>query len=310
MTVASPPRQVGHGSAPVGEMLLLVIAVAAVSTSAPLVRAAAAPALAIAFWRTALGVAFTGMAFTRRRPRAELRRLDRTTRRRTVLAGVLLAAHFSAWLPSISLTSVASSVALVSTIPVWTALIARHQGQQVDRAVWWGIAVALAGVVMLTGVDLTVTPRALIGDLLALLGGMLAALYLTVGAGVRQQVSTAVYTTVCYSTAAVLLLVACLVGRQPLAGYDATTWLAVVAITAGPQLLGHSLVNRVLRSIDATLVAVAILFEIVGSALLAWLFLDEVPSLSAVPAGALLVAGMVMVIRAGRPTPPAELSPG
>lgn len=299
MTVDSPPRPVASGRPPAGEALLLVIAVLAVSTSAPLVRGADAPALAIAFWRTTLAVGLTGVVVLGRRHRAELRGLDRATRRRMLLAGGLLAAHFGAWLPSISLTSVASSVALVSTIPVWTALIARHRGQHVPRAVWWGIAVALAGVVMLTGVDLTVTPRALVGDLLALLGGMLAALYLTVGAGVRQQVSTAVYTAVCYTAAAAVLLVACLVARQPLTGYEPATWLAVAAITAGPQLLGHSLVNRVLRTIDATVVAVAILFEIAGSALLAWLFLDEVPPLSALPAGVLLVAGMVMVIRGG-----------
>jgi drug/metabolite transporter (DMT)-like permease len=176
--------------------------------------------------------------------------------------------------------------------------------------VWWGIAVALAGVVTLTGVDLTITPRALFGDLLALVGGMLAALYLSVGAGVRQRVSTPVYTTVCYAAAAVALLVVCAVGRQPMAGYEATTWLALVAITVGPQLLGHSLFNRVIRSIDATVVAVAILFEIPGSALLAWLFLDEVPPVSAIPAGVLLVAGILMVIRAGHPTPSDEMAPG
>jgi drug/metabolite transporter (DMT)-like permease len=282
-----------------GDYVALAVAVAAVSTSAPLVRAAHAPALAVAFWRTLLAVGATGLVMRRPR-RDELRALDRPSRRRTALAGGLLAAHFAAWIPSISFTSVASAVALVSTMPVWTALIARYQGRYVSRGTWWGIAVALVGVLFLTGVDLTITPRALLGDLLALLGGALAAAYLSVGSDVRRHVSNAVYTLVCYAVAAAVLLVVCGVGRQPLVGYRGTTWLALVAITIGPQLLGHSLINRVVKTIDATVVGVALLFEIVGSALLAWVFFDEVPPISAVPAGLLLVAGVVVVIQAGR----------
>jgi drug/metabolite transporter (DMT)-like permease len=280
------------------DLVLLGVAVAAVSTSAPLIRAAHAPALAIAFWRTALAVPVTG-AIALRGDRGGLVPADRATRHRMVLAGGLLAGHFATWIPSLSFTSVASAVALVSTIPVWTAVIARWQGRHVPRAVWWGIGVALVGVLSLTGVDLAVTPRAMLGDLLALLGGILAAGYLTVGGEVRQQVSTAVYTTVCYAVAAIVLLAICGVGRQPLVGYEPATWLAIVAITIGPQLLGHTLFNRVLRTISATVVSVAVLFEIIGSALLAWVFFDEVPPVSAVPAGILIVAGVVMVIRSG-----------
>lgn len=297
MTVTTSTSRAA-GRPPVADVVLLVVAVVAVSASAPLVRGAHAPTLVVAFWRTAMAVPVTG-AMLLRRHRGELGRFDSQSRRRTVLAGGLLAGHFATWIPSLSFTSVASSVALVSAVPVWTALIARRQGQQVPRAVWWGIGVALLGVLSLTGVDLTVTPRAVFGDLLALLGGVLAAGYLTIGGEVRQQASTAVYTTVCYAVAAAVLLVVCGVGQQPLVGFEATTWLAFVAITAGPQLLGHTLFNRVLRTISTTVVAMAILFEIVGAAVLAWLFFDEVPPVSAVPAAVLLVAGVVMVIRAG-----------
>jgi drug/metabolite transporter (DMT)-like permease len=303
VAVTSVPPPARRRVAPFGEMVWLMVAVAATSSSAPLVRVAEAPALAIAFWRTALGFGLTGAVLAGRRRGAELREMDAPTRRRTVLAGALLAAHFATWLPSLSFTSVASSVALVCTTPVWTALIARLQGRHVAAAEWWGIAVALTGVVTLTGVDLSVSPRALFGDLLALLGGALAALYLVVGADVRQRVSTAAYTTGCYGVAAVALLVTCGIGRQPVAGFEAGTWLALAAITVGPQLLGHTLLNRVLRTVDATVVAMALLFEIVVSALLAWAFLDEVPPLSALPAGVLLIAGTLMVIRAGRSAP-------
>ena len=287
---------------PTRDLLLLTVAIAAVSTSAPLIRTADAPTLAIAFWRTLLAVPVTGLLVITR-DRGRLRALTPADRRRSTMAGLYLAGHFGTWVPSLSFTSVASSVALVSTQPVWAALLARRRGEHVAPAVWRGIALALAGVVVLTGVDLSIAPRALFGDLLALVGGVLAAFYVSAGADVRRHTTTAVYATVCYSVAAVTLLAICLGGRQALAGYDGTTWLVLLAITAGPQLFGHTMVNLVLRTISATTVSVAILFEILGAALLAWVCFDEVPPLSAVPAAALIVAGIVLVVvGSGRPT--------
>lgn len=311
---ALSPRGPGPGCAPGGaaagpspaptrpptrDLVLLAVAVVAVSTSAPLIRVAEAPSLAVAFWRNALALPVLGAAVVLdRRSRRELRGLDRRERRLSVLAGLFLAAHFASWVPSLSFTSVASSVALVATQPVWAALIARARGEHVPMAAWRGIGTALAGTLVLTGVDLSIDPRAVFGDVLALVGGMLAAAYVTVGAEVRRTVSTTVYATTCYSVAAVGLLAVCAVGRQPLTGYDGETWLALSAIVVGPQLLGHTLVNRVLRTTSAVVVSVAILFEIVGSAVLAWLSFGEVPPVSAIPAGVLIAAGVVLVVRA------------
>jgi drug/metabolite transporter (DMT)-like permease len=300
-TPATPATPVTARRPPARDLALLVMAVAAVSTAAPLIRAADAPTLAIAFWRNLLAVPVTALMVVTRH-RGEVRALRPDDRRRSVVSGLFLAGHFGTWVPSLSFTSVASSVALVSTQPVWTALIARRRGQHVSRAVWRGIGLALAGVVLLTGVDLTITPRALFGDVLALAGGVLAALYVTVGADVRRHTSTAVYTTICYGVAAAALLAICLGARQAVAGYASTTWLVLLALTVGPQLLGHTVFNLVLRTTSATTVSVAILFEIVGSALLAWLFFDEVPPLSAVPAAGLLIGGIAVVVTASAKT--------
>jgi len=295
---------------PTLDLALLGLAVVAVSTSAPLIRVADAPSLAVAFWRNALALPVLGaFVLLDRRARREARSLDRRERRLSVVAGLFLAAHFATWVPSLSFTSVASSVALVATQPVWAALIARWRGEHVPRAAWWGIGAAMAGTVLLTGVDLSISPRALFGDLLALVGGALAAAYVTVGAEVRRSVSTTVYATACYATAAVALLVVCGVARQPLGGYDGGTWLVLAALVIGPQLLGHTLVNRVLRTTSPMLVSVAILFEIVGSALLAWVAFDEVPPVSAVPAGALIAAGVVVVVRANPRDPAVSGTP-
>jgi drug/metabolite transporter (DMT)-like permease len=197
--------------------------------------------------------------------------------------------------PSLELTSVASSVALVCTQPVWAAVIARLRGEVVSSRVWAGIGLALAGALLLTGVDLTVSARALAGDALALAGGALAAAYVTVGAEVRREVVNPVYTWGCYGVAGLLLGVAAIGSGQAMGGFDGRTWWVLVAVTAGPQLLGHSVFNRVLPAVGATLVSVAILLEVLGSVLLAWWWFDEVPEPAAFPAGALLLAGLFVV---------------
>ncbi len=294
---APPAPAAPTAPAPRGDLVLLGVAVLAVSTSGPLIRYAGAPALAIAFWRNAL--ALPALAI----PAVRARRPDQRERRLIALSGLLLGAHFATWVPSLSYTSVASSVALVATQPVWAALIARARGEHVHREVWIGIGIALVGVLVLSGVDLSISPRALFGDLLAMVGGALAAAYVSVGSEVRRSVGTAVYTTGCYGVASVALLAMCVVSGRPLTGYDTTTWVAILALVLGPQLLGHTLVNTVLRSITATAVSVAILFEVVGATVLAALWFDETPPLAAVPAGLLIFLGIIVVIRAGRRRP-------
>jgi drug/metabolite transporter (DMT)-like permease len=286
------------------DAVYLTIALVAVSTSGPLIAATAVPALAIAFWRNAMASAVLVPAVLLT-CRDELRGLDRRERRLTALAALMLALHFATWVPSLTYTSVASATALVATQPVWAALLSARRGVHVSRAVWTGIAVAMCGALLLTGVDLQVSGRALFGDLLALAGGAFAAAYMVAGSEVRRSVSTTTYTALCYSMTAVLLLVVCVVGRQSLSGYDADDWLKLLALTAGAQLLGHSLFNLVLKRTDATVVSLSLLLEIPGAALIAAVFLNQTPPLLAIPAAVLLVCGLAIVVRAGsrRTTP-------
>lgn len=273
----------------------MTVGVLAVATSGPLMAATAAPALAIAFWRNALGAAATAPVLALRR-RAELRSMSRRQWRLTVAAGVLLAAHFAAWVPSLTLTSVASATALVCLQPIWAALIARWRGYEVSGRAWLGIAISVAGAVLLTGLDLSVSGDALVGDALALVGGMLSAAYVVLGEEVRKSLGTTTYTTVCYTTAAIVLVVACVASGAALVGYDGRTWWLLIAVTVGPQLLGHSIFNRVLRSVSSTVVSLVILFEIPGATLLAWLWLDQSLRWAALPALVLLLGGLALVI--------------
>ena len=258
----------------------------------------AVPALAIAFWRNAMasGVLLPFSAI-RGGVRREIMALGRAEWRLALAAGVLLALHFGTWVPSLTHTSVASATALVATQPIWSALIARWQGQTIQRSMWIGMAIAIAGVVLLTGLDFSLNSRALGGDLLALVGGMFAAGYVALGGQVRRTVSTSAYTTICYSTCSLLLLPVCLISGSHLAGYTSRSWVGLVAVTVGAQFLGHSLIARILRATDPTFVSLMILFEVPGAALLAAIFLHQHPQWRALPAAAMLIAGVIVVVR-------------
>ncbi len=277
---------------------LLAVAVFFISTSAPIIAATQAPALAIAFWRTALGAALTApWTLTRHLP--ELRALTARQWWLCAAGGALLAAHFAAWIPSLRFTSVASSTALVATQPVWAALLARARGVRFPGRVWAGIGVALVGITVLTGVDVALDARSLIGDALALVGAMLAAAYVTVGEAARQDVSTPTYTLIAYSSSAVVLLPVCLLAGAALTGYPASAWALIAALTLLAQLLGHSLINATLRTTSATVTSMGILFEMPIATILAALFLGQWPPLAVVPALALLLVGVAIVVRAG-----------
>lgn len=297
---AERPRPGVVARPPTRDLWLMSVGVLAISTSAPIIAATAAGALAIAFWRNAFAVVALGPVVVLRRW-SEVTGLRRREWRLASAAGGLLAVHFATWVPSVTMTTVASSTALVAVQPVWAALIARARGQHVPRQAWWGMALAFSGVLVITGVDVQLSAEAFLGDLLALVGGFFAAAYVSVGGEVRRSVSTTTYTAVAYGVCAALLLVACLAAGQPLHGYAAVTWVQLLALTLGAQLLGHSIFNAVLRTTSPTVLSLAILFEMPGAAVIAALWLGQLPPLGVLPAAALLLAGTALVIASRDP---------
>src|SRR5699024_7345904 len=184
--------------------LLALVAVLGVSASGPLMAATPAAPLAIAMWRNA-GAALVSAPFAvtslaaarRRRPSAR-------TWAGCVIAGVMLAGHFATWVTALKLTSVAAATALVSSQVVWVVVIDWLTGQSISITVVTGTLLAVCGVVVITGVDFTLSARALTGDLLAVAGGFFAALYLLAGQRVRTSMSTVLYTTPCYGVCALV----------------------------------------------------------------------------------------------------------
>ncbi len=277
---------------------LLVLGVAAVSTSAPMIRLADAPPLAVAFYRNAFAAAVL-LPLALVRHRSELSALGRRRFGALFVAGAFLAIHFAAWIPSVSLTTVAASTVLVTSQPIWAAAGARViLGERVRRSALVGIAVALGGAVLISGADFALSTRAFAGDLLALGGAVTAAGYLLTGRRLRQHLSLAAYTGVVYSVCALLLLAAALLSGTPLTGFEPKVWLLFALMALGPQILGHTVFNYLLRDLDTTLVAVAIMGEPVGASLLALALFGEVPPWSAVLGGALILTGIYVAVTA------------
>lgn len=283
-----------HRPAP-GDLGLLLLAVMAISSSAVLTRWATAPALALAFWRTAGGAVVLGAG--------AVRAGHRPTGRQPVLlvaAGSALAVHFASWLESIERTSVASSVTLVATAPIFVTLwrskrSARAQGRPTGRT-WMALAITVVGAVVLTGGDLLDDPGRLDGDLLALLGAVAMAVYLLIGESLREELPTALYAAPTYAVAAVGLLGAALASGTPLTGFDQKTWLAIGLMTIGPQLAGHTVLNFLLERLGSITVALALLAEPIGASLLAWLALGESPPTAAWLGAPLVLWGLVLQI--------------
>jgi drug/metabolite transporter (DMT)-like permease len=286
---------------------LLVVGLLGVSGSGPLMAGATmVPAMAMSFWRTGLGaIAITPLALTRHR--ANLANMARREVVRSVFAGLMLAGHFATWVSALHYTSVASATALVCLQVAWVVLIARLSGHRITREVGLGLLLSLLGVVVVSGVDVTISTEALVGDVLALGGGIFAALYITVGSSVRVHATTTTYTFVCYTTSAIVLLASCLAFGVDLGGYGAKGWLLIASVTLVAQLLGHSIFNHLLSVMSPTVVSMVLLLEVPGAALLAGVFLSQTPPIGVYIGLAFILGGMALVLRArGESDLPAE----
>ena len=289
-------------------LVLMAVGVVAVSLSGPLMAAAMVPALAIAFWRNAFAtVVLAPGAVVRRRD--ELREMRGRRLGLVLLSGVMLALHFGTWVTSLFYTSVSSATAIVCLQLAWFVLWQTTRGERFGARGLGGLALAFAGVLVVSGVDFSLSTRYLVGDLLALVGGMAAAAYTVIGGHARQHTSTTTYTFVCYGSCAVLLAVACLVSGQELTGYPPSQWALLLAVTATAQLMGHSVFNHLLATTSPVYVSLALLLEVPGASLLAALILGQRPPVAALVGLAVMVAGMALVIVSNRAPVPEEAPP-
>lgn len=275
--------------------LLAVVGILGVSASGPIMAATLAPALTIALWRNVFGALVLGAPVLITTPRF-LASITRLEIKYTLIAATALALHFACFVTAVKLTSVAAATALVCLQAAWIALFQWLGGSKPARPVLLGLGTALIGVVVITGFDMGVSREALVGDLLAVVGGVLAAIYTLAGSRARKTLSTSVYTSLCYGVCSLILLAMCLIFRQPLLNIPPEAWWGIVGVTVAAQLFGHTIFNYLLATISPLVVSMMILVEIPGAALLAGFFLGQQLPPGTYAGLALILAGLAVVI--------------
>ncbi|MGC9522128.1 MAG: DMT family transporter [Anaerolineae bacterium] len=285
----------------------LTTGVLAVSTASTLIRLAqrSAPSLVVAAWRLTFAAALL-LPVALVASRQEWRRLARREWGWMIASGALLAAHFYTWITSLALTSVAASIALVSMTPLFVAVLSYlFLQEEVSQRMLIGMVVAVVGSVVIGLEDFGEGSHALLGDGLALLGSITVAGHLIIGRRLRARLSLVSYIFPVYAIAAVISLCVTLMAGLPLLGYPSRTWLWLFLVALIPQLIGHSSFNWALRLLSPTYVALATLAEPIGSTLLAWAILSEIPTLITAFGGALVLIGIAIATlrpRNGQPS--------
>ncbi|MFC2033702.1 DMT family transporter [Chloroflexota bacterium] len=279
------------------QYLVLAIGVVSVSTAAVFIRLADAPSLVIAAYRLCLAsLIIVPVAWARSSD--ELRRLSRQNILLAMLSGAFLALHFALWIASLSYTSVATSVVLVTANPIFVALASYFLfHERLGKQAILGIAISLIGSVVIGYGNWRIGPSPLFGGILALLGALAMASYLLIGRSLRRSIGLLGYIALVYSSAAIFLLIATVALGYPLVGYSTTTYVMLALLAVVPQLIGHSSLNWSLRFVPVTFITIAVLGEPVGATALAFLILNEAPTLSEIGGGILILAGIFIAFR-------------
>ncbi|MDF1515803.1 MAG: DMT family transporter [Anaerolineae bacterium] len=283
----------------ISPVLILVLGILAVSTASTFIRLAqdGVSSIAIAAWRMALASLILA-PFALTNCRQEWRRLQREDWLFAVLSGLMLAVHFATWITSLGMTSVAASVVLVNTNPVFVGIISHFILK--ERMRHWmtgGLFIAIAGTIIISLGDAQHSNHQLVGDLFALGGAVSVAIYLLIGRQLRNKLSLLGYVFPVYSIAALGLMLFALLSKVDLVGIQPGMWVWLWLLAIIPQIIGHSSFNWALGHVPATYVALSALAEPLGSTALAWIFLGEVPSGATIIGGIFILAGISIASR-------------
>ncbi len=292
--MAAPKGDAGPSVSP---LLVLSLGVVAISFGAIFVRLAEAPALVTAAYRVGLASALLAPAACFR-CRGELTGLGRRDIGLAFLAGFFLALHFATWIASLDYTSVANSVVLVNTNPIWVGLLGPLlTSDRLQRRTVGCILLSVIGAFIIGWGDFTAGGRALYGDALALAGSVCAAFYLLIGRNLRARVSLLTYIFLCYGSAAVLLWIAVLGLQLAYTGFSTATWAAFGGMAVFSQLVGHSSYNWALKWLRTSTVAISLLGEPIGASILAWILFGEALTVAKLIGGGLILVAIYLIAR-------------
>ena len=287
----------GDAGPSVPPLLVLSLGVVAISFGAIFARLADAPALVTAAYRVGLASILLAPAACWR-SRTEFAGLNRRDVALASLAGFFLALHFATWITSLDYTSVANSVVLVNTNPIWVGLLSPLlTKERLRRRTAGCILLSVIGAFIIGWGDLATGGAALYGDALALAGSVCAAFYLLIGRNLRARVSLLGYILLCYGSAAVFLWLAVLGLGFEFTGFSATTWAAFGGMAVFSQIVGHSSYNWALKWLRTSTVAISLLGEPIGASILAWMIFGEALTAAKLVGGALVLTAIYLIAR-------------
>jgi drug/metabolite transporter (DMT)-like permease len=310
---------------PFPPVIVLILGILAVSTASLLIRLAQreAPSFVIAAGRLTIA-ALILFPFAMRNLRSDIRTITHKNILLLGVAGLFLGLHFATWITSLEYTSVASSVVIVTTAPLWVALFSPvFLNEKITQWVLIGLGVALIGSVIV-GLNSACTfssgkvicqtifdmnsSTTVTGNLLALAGAFFSAGYLIIGRRIRNSLNLLSYTFVVYATAALVLIILVFVTGQSILGYSKITYLFMLGLAIIPQLIGHSSFNWALKYLSAALVSIALLGEPIGTVLLSFTLLKETPTVFEIVGGVLILLGILIASRR-KPDKQEDVSP-
>lgn len=287
---------------------MLFVGILAVSTASIFIRNAqqSIPSTVIAAGR--LGLATLILApFCWKDAATQLTLLVRKDRIQIMLAGLFLGFHFLVWIKSLELTSIASSVILVTTTPIWVALFSPLVlKERITSKIVIGLTVAMLGIIVLIlgpshgSMQMVLTKENLLGNFLALCGAWLAAAYTMLGRGVRDKLSLKSYVFMVYGVAGVTALIFAIPDVDQIGADYQNGFLWIFLLALIPQVIGHTLFNNAVRQMPAVYASIALLGEPVGSIMLAWLFLHENPGPYDLIGGLFVLGGILLAFRRGK----------
>ena len=277
--------------------LIVLLGVAGASLSAVFVRCATAPSAVLVFYRVLFATCMLFPAVWVKH-RAELRALTWDKAALSLLSGVFLGFHFAAYFESLRYTSIASSVVLVDTEVFFVALGSLvFLKRKVSRKAWLAIALTFAGSVVVAMADTAAGSDALRGDILALAGALLMAFYTLIGAKMRKDVSTTVYTFLVYLSAAITMAAVTAVQGIAFAGHGAINYLMALGLAVFATLVGHSVFSWGRKYLPPAFISTVKLMEPVFATVWGVLIFSEVPALTVVLGGAVIIAGIAFYSR-------------
>jgi drug/metabolite transporter (DMT)-like permease len=276
-------------------LFLIPIGVLAASTAAIFIKLCDAPALIIATYR----MVFASLILL---PYALYKKTGRTWGRKEIgwliLSGFFLSLHFTFWIGSLKYTSVASSVVLVTTYPIFVGIGSRlFLKERMGLFLIFGIILSILGSGLISYGDMAISREALMGDGLALLGAITVSGYFLVGRKMRKSQDLLSYIFPVYSTAGFLLVIFSLLSQKNFIGYSWTTYLFLFLLALIPQLIGHTTINWALKYLPASMVAITYLGEPVGSTILAYFILNEALTPWKIFGGILILAGILTALK-------------